>query len=122
VLRWYGTEAIRAMLRTHLDLADYTESLIKSDNRFEIVTARHFNLVCFRFKGSDNENLDLLERINRSGKLFLSHTKVDGKIVLRLVTGQIDLEKSHLDEAWGAIQDATISMLNSTSNVLPTNS
>jgi aromatic-L-amino-acid decarboxylase len=111
VMRYYGQEGIRGIISTHIKLAQELESWIGKDDHFELMSKRHFNLVCFRFKpaGIDSSdelnavNMKLLEQINASGKLFLSHTKLDGKVVLRAVVGQTGVNAHHVREAWNEI-------------------
>lgn len=104
VLRWYGVEGIQTRLRRHLALAASLESRVRANPRFEMASERLFNLVCFRLRGSDEENLGLLNRLNRSGRAFLTHTKLDGRVVLRLVVGQTDVEERHVCKIWEYIQ------------------
>lgn len=107
VLRWYGVDGISEILRRHLALAKIFEEQVRKDSSFEVVAQRNFNLICFRFKGSDEDNMLLLQRLNQSGTLFLSHTKINGRVALRFVVGQTDVEARHVDEAWGHIQKVT---------------
>jgi aromatic-L-amino-acid/L-tryptophan decarboxylase len=104
VLRWYGTEGIRSVIRSHIELGKTLEHWIRQDSRFEVVTQRHFNLVCFRLKASNEANMSLLNQLNQSGKLFLSHTKIDEKVVLRMVVGQTHVQERHIRDAWSEIQ------------------
>lgn len=104
VLKWYGVEEIQNLLRSHIELAKKLEQWIREDDRFEVVLPRLFNLVCFRLKGSDEANLHLMNRVNQSGKLFLTHTRFNGKILLRMVVGQTHVEEKHVREAWEVIQ------------------
>ncbi len=105
VIRWYGKLGLQNLIRSHIELGSKFEQLIAQDERFEIAAKRQFNLVCFRLKGSDEENLNLLNKINHSGKMFLTHTKLNGKIVLRAVLAQTNLAEEHIMEAWKEIQE-----------------
>ena len=62
------------------------------------------NLICFRLKGDDDSNEELLKRLNASGKLFLSHTKLNGRFTLRFCVGQTYTEERHVHAAWELIQ------------------
>lgn len=112
VLRNYGVEGIQSVLRSHLQWAAELEQWISDDDQFEIVAPRTLNLVCFRFhpQGVDEEdrlnklNERLLQALNASGNLFLTHTKVKGRYTLRMVTGQTYLQKRHVQEAWEFIR------------------
>jgi aromatic-L-amino-acid decarboxylase len=62
------------------------------------------NLVCFRHIGGDAFNQDLLERLNRSGRLYLTHTKLNDRFTLRFCVGQTHTEDRHVEMAWKLIQ------------------
>ena len=72
--------------------------------RFEIVAPVSLNLVCFRLKDSDEANQRLLASLNKSGKIYLSHTRLNGKYVLRICVGQTHTEKKHVENAWELIK------------------
>ncbi|XP_010470705.1 PREDICTED: tyrosine decarboxylase 1-like isoform X1 [Camelina sativa] len=112
VLRLYGSEALKRYIRNHIKLARYFEQLVSQDPNFEIVTPRIFSLVCFRLvpkendeKKCNNQNRKLLDAVNSSGKLFISHTVLSGKVVLRCAIGAPLTEEKHVTEAWKVIQD-----------------
>ncbi|KAB8029212.1 pyridoxal phosphate-dependent decarboxylase family protein [Fluviispira multicolorata] len=105
VIRWYGKQGLQNLIRSHIDMGKKFESFVKNDDRFEVVAQRHFNHVCFRLKGSNEENTKLLNKINKSGKMFLTHTKLNGKIVLRIVLAQTSLKEEHVIESWNEILD-----------------
>ncbi|MHB2148225.1 pyridoxal phosphate-dependent decarboxylase family protein [Calditrichota bacterium LG25] len=118
VLRSFGLEGIRQTLRNHLQWAAGLEEEIKRQNDFEMMASRTLNLVCFRYHPpavSDEHKLDeinqaLLQRLNASGRLFLTHTRVQGKYTLRMVTGQTYLQKKHVQEAWQFIKQTAREM------------
>ena len=89
VLRCYGAEglAARASAST-IRLAELFEGWVRDEPGWEICAPRPFSLVCFRRDGSDEENEALLERVNASGEIFISHTKLDDRYVLRLAIGR----------------------------------
>jgi aromatic-L-amino-acid decarboxylase len=64
------------------------------------------NLVCFRLRFGDSENQKLMDQLNRSGDLYLTHTRLDGKMTLRLCVGQTHTEAHHVERAWQRIQQA----------------
>ncbi len=105
VIRHYGIEGLRFHVRRHVELAAELAGWIGQDKRFELATPRSLNLVCFRLRGSDEENAALLEKLNRSGKMFLSHTRLHGQYVLRLCVGQTHTERRHVEAAWRSIQE-----------------
>jgi aromatic-L-amino-acid/L-tryptophan decarboxylase len=107
VLRYFGLEGLRSSLREHIAMAKEFESWVRADTRFELSAPTLFSVVCFRLKASDDENRALIDRINASGKVFLSHTNLHGKIVLRIAIGNLGTRPSDVREAWEVIQKAT---------------
>ena len=106
VIRHYGVQGLQYHIRRHVELAQQFLSWVRADQRFEIMAPAPLNLVCFRLKADDNANQRLLERLNSSGKLYLSHTRLDGKFTLRLCVGQAHTEERHMRGAWESIQES----------------
>jgi aromatic-L-amino-acid decarboxylase len=104
VLRSFGVSGLQEKVRGHVALAREFAGWVKADDRFELAAPVPLNLVCFRLKSGDVANQRLLDRLNASGKLFLSHTKLDGKFTLRLCVGQTNVERRHVEGAWAMIQ------------------
>jgi aromatic-L-amino-acid/L-tryptophan decarboxylase len=100
VLRCFGAEGLRAMQREHIRLAQLFAELVEADPEWELVAPQRFSLVVFRRNGSDGENEAILERANRSGEIFLSHTKLDGRYVLRLAIGNARTTEADVRIAW----------------------
>uniref|UniRef100_A0A7N0V8K7 Tyrosine decarboxylase n=2 Tax=Kalanchoe fedtschenkoi TaxID=63787 RepID=A0A7N0V8K7_KALFE len=118
VLRLYGVENLQAYIRNHIELAIHFEELVSQDMRFEIVAPRTFALVCFRlllpcgFEDRTNDvNGDLLQAVNSTGKIFISHTVLSGTYVMRFAVGAPLTEERHIDAAWKLIQDQASSLL-----------
>ncbi|XP_030934742.1 tyrosine decarboxylase 1 [Quercus lobata] len=112
VLRLYGIENLQCYIRNHIKLAEHFEGLVAQDPRFEVVTPRIFSLVCFRLLPPRNDedngnklNNDLLEAINSTGKIFISHTVLSGKYILRFAVGAPLTEERHVTAAWKVLQD-----------------
>jgi aromatic-L-amino-acid decarboxylase len=103
VIRHYGVEGLRRHVRRQVALAQDLACRVAADPRFELAAPAPLNLVCFRVKGGDARNQALLDALNASGRLFLTHTKLDGKLTLRLCVGQAHTEERHVDEAWRRI-------------------
>jgi aromatic-L-amino-acid decarboxylase len=119
VIRHYGVEGLRAYIREHLRLAALFESLIREDPRFEICAPRTVNLVCFRLTGDgpsgDARNRALLDRLNASGRLYLTHTTLrpaggPERVVLRMAIGAATTQERHVREAWAHIRAAADSL------------
>lgn len=105
VIQHYGSEGLRYHIRRHVEIAQRLADRIRNDSRFEIVAPTNLNLVCFRLVGSsDSHNDSLLQMLNQSGKLYLSHTKLNGKYTLRFCVGQTTTELQHVENAWREIR------------------
>jgi aromatic-L-amino-acid decarboxylase len=99
-LRCYGAEGLRAILREHIRLADLFAGWAEESPEWELVAQRRFSLVVFRRDGSDEENERILERVNASGEIFITHTKLDGRYVLRLAVGNARTTEDDVRRAW----------------------
>jgi aromatic-L-amino-acid decarboxylase len=116
VLRHFGAEGIRAALQEHIRLARLFADWVDADPDFERVAPVPFSVVCFRarprgWKG-DASNLDafnerLLEQVNATGEVFLSHTRLNGDIVLRLAVGHLRTREDHVARAWQLLREHT---------------
>jgi aromatic-L-amino-acid decarboxylase len=100
VLRCFGAEGLRAIQREHIRLAQLFAELVEGDPDWELAAPQRFSLVVFRRNGSDEANEAILERANRSGEIFLSHTKLDGRYVLRLAIGNARTTEADVRAAW----------------------
>jgi aromatic-L-amino-acid/L-tryptophan decarboxylase len=105
VLRYYGIEGLQFHIREHVRLAQQFTEWIRGDERFEIAAPAPLNLVCFRLKSGDQANQQLMDTLNHSGDLYLTHTKLDGKFILRLCIGQTNTTERHVEKAWKRIQE-----------------
>jgi aromatic-L-amino-acid decarboxylase len=85
----------------------------RSDSRFELAAPANLNLVCFRLRSGDSANQALMERLNSSGDLYLTHTKLDGKLTLRFCVGQTNTQAPHVERAWQRIQKEAANLANS---------
>src|SRR5207302_2293143 len=104
VLRCFGREGLQARIREHVRLAALFESWIRSADGWKLAAPRGFSLVCFRLDASDEANEALLGRVNRTGELFLSHTKLGGRYVLRLAVGNLRTTEADVRRAWEGLQ------------------
>jgi len=104
VIRYFGVEGLRARIREHIRLAGLFRSWVRDDPAFDLAAPTPFSTVCFRLKGTDADNRDLLGRINASGKAFLSHTELDGRYTLRFTVGNVRTTEEHVRRAWELIQ------------------
>jgi aromatic-L-amino-acid decarboxylase len=106
VFRYYGREGIAEVIRRHIALAQEFAAWVKADERFEVVAPAPLSLVCFRYRGSDEENRRLLEAVNATGKAFLSATTLCDRYVLRLAIGNQRTAKEHVARVWDLIREA----------------
>ncbi len=103
VIRHYGVEGLQYHIRQHVQLAQQFAQWLQSDDRFELAAPAPLNLVCFRHKAGDASNQMIMDRLNRSGDLYLTHTKLHGKLTLRLCVGQTSTQHRHVENAWNRI-------------------
>jgi aromatic-L-amino-acid decarboxylase len=129
VVRYFGAEGLRGHIRRHVELARLFEDLVRRDARFEVVTPRVLNLVCFRlvhpddtrgrFEAGDAANLRLLEAVNATGRVYLTHTSVPGRygrrVSLRLSTGSVTTGRGDVEEAWALLREHAAEALGSSS-------
>jgi aromatic-L-amino-acid decarboxylase len=114
VLRHFGADGIRQRLRHHIELARSFAQWVDDDAAFERLAPAHFSVVVFRFRPPegaaedriDELNMQLLQRLNASGEVFLSHTRVGGRYALRLAIGNIRTTSAHVARAWQLAKDA----------------
>lgn len=118
VLRCYGAEGLRDHIRRHVRLADDFAGWVRDDPRFEIVAPHPLSLVCFRLHDPDRSdedddaaNMALMRELNASGKLYLSHTKVAGRVTLRMAIGATLTRERHVEAAWRAIEQTATEVL-----------
>jgi aromatic-L-amino-acid decarboxylase len=104
VIRHYGVEGLRHHIRRHVALAQEFAHWIEADARFELAAPAPLNLVCFRHRDGDAVNQALMDRLNQSGELYLTHTRLDDKLTLRLSVGQTHTELRHVEGAWERMQ------------------
>lgn len=103
VIRHYGVQGLQAHIRRHVELAQMFAGWVRRDERFELAAPVPLNLVCFRLRNGDEANQALLDRLNASGGLFLTHTRLDGRLTLRMSIGQTHTEQRHVERAWRRI-------------------
>jgi aromatic-L-amino-acid decarboxylase len=120
VLRFYGVEELRKKLREHLKLTQEFAEWIEQSPDFELLAPVPLNTVCFQFNPSERSqeslpmgelerlNKSILDEVNHSGKIFMTHTKLGANFRLRLCVGQTQTRREHVVEAWEAIQQTTI--------------
>jgi aromatic-L-amino-acid decarboxylase len=113
VIRAFGAEGLAARLRDHCAMARDFASWIEADPEWELLAPVPFSLVCFRWAPPgtseaerDARNAAILERVNASGEAYLSHTRLDGRVTLRLAIGNVRTERRHVARAWELLREA----------------
>ncbi|GJN12478.1 hypothetical protein PR202_ga30758 [Eleusine coracana subsp. coracana] len=117
VMRTYGASKLQHHIRSDIAMAKMFEDCVRADDRFEVVVPRKFALVCFRIivrprhgamkveeDADDVANQDLMERLNKTGKMYVAHTVVNGRFVIRFAVGSSMQEERHVRSAWELIQ------------------
>ncbi|MEZ4725667.1 MAG: aminotransferase class V-fold PLP-dependent enzyme [Caldilineaceae bacterium] len=104
VIRHYGVAGLRHHIRRHVALAQEFAAWVQADPAFDVAAPVPLNLVCFRHRGGDAINQQLLDQLNQSGQLYLTHTRLHGKLTLRMSIGQTHTEERHVANAWQAIR------------------
>jgi len=105
-MRYFGRERIEAMLRAHMEWAQKFAALVDAHPKLERVAPVPFSVVCFRYRGSDAENQAIQEKVNASGRVFISGTVLNGRFVLRLAIGNLATTWQDIQEAWELISKA----------------
>ena len=120
VLRHYGVEGLRERLREHVSLAQQFKTWVENHPDFELLAPVPLNTICFRFypeaardarlsdEKLDELNKELLDEANRSGKMFLTHTKLSDRFCLRLCVGQTQTRKEHVEQAWRTLLNSEV--------------
>jgi aromatic-L-amino-acid decarboxylase len=112
ILRHFGAEGLRAHLAEHIRLARLFASWVEASDTFELAAPVPFSVVCFRLRGnrSDDDHQRVLDAVNASGDVFLSHTKLDGRYVLRLAIGNLHTAEPHVRRAWELLASAAAAL------------
>ena len=103
VIRHYGAEGLRAHVRHCIALAEWFAAQVEASEDFELAAPVSVGLVCFRHRAGDAFTETLMNRLNKSGALYLTHTKLDGRLVLRLAIGGVATRREHVEGTWARI-------------------
>lgn len=110
VIRHYGLEGLQYHIRRHVEIARAFAGWVRRSEQFELVGEPRLNLVCFRHKGDDSVNQALMDRLNRSGELYLTHTRLNDQLVLRFSIGQTHTDYRHVERAWQRLQETAAAL------------
>jgi aromatic-L-amino-acid decarboxylase len=102
-LRWYGARGLREHVRSGVAMAAELADWVRADPRFELAAPPAYSLVCFRLRAGDDASAELLRRLNASGEVYLSHTRVGGSYALRLAVGAPATRPEHVRATWELI-------------------
>ena len=106
VIRYYGVDGLQNYIRNHIELTNKFFSFVEKDERFEIIAPVILNLVCFRAKGGNQLNKELLKYINNTGEIYMTHTKLNDLYTLRFCVGQTHTTLKHIKTAWTVIKNS----------------
>ena len=105
VLRCFGREGLQELIREHVRLAQLFASWLEEEPGWEVVAPHPLSVVCFRREGTDEENEALLERVNATGEVFLTHTRLTGRFVLHLAVGNLRTTEDDVRRAWDLLRE-----------------
>jgi aromatic-L-amino-acid decarboxylase len=110
VLRCHGASGLREHIRRGVALAEQFEAWVEEDPDWELCARRRFSVVCFRLRGDDERNRELLTRVNASGDILISHAVLAGRYVLRLAVGQMHTREEDVEQAWQVLRREAASL------------
>ncbi|MFL5953962.1 MAG: pyridoxal phosphate-dependent decarboxylase family protein [Gaiellaceae bacterium] len=102
VLRWYGAEGLRALIREHVRLAQLFASLVEAEDGWEVVAPHPFSIVCFRKADGDND--EIARGATATGELFVASSKLDGQSIIRLAIGNERTSEADVRRSWEVIR------------------
>jgi len=115
LLRWFGLEGLRQRIATHLEMAEIFAGWVDDDPDWERLAPVPFSTVCFRWRPAgrdvdeprlDEANAAIMDAVNRTGEVFLSHTRLAGRFTIRVAIGNLRTERRHLERAWTLLREA----------------
>ena len=106
VIRHYGIEGLQHHVQEHVRLAGLFQDWVEAHPDLELAAPAPLNLVCFRHRGGDEITQNILNTVNATGRLYLTHTKLHDRLAIRISIGQTHTEERHVRGAWKAILDA----------------
>lgn len=111
MFRMYGLDKLQALIRRSIAMGKYIEELVKADERFEVRNKVLLGLVAFKLKQCDEVNQELCNRLNSSGKIFLTPSRIKGELIIRFLAHKEDCNESQIQAAWNIIQNAATKLL-----------
>jgi aromatic-L-amino-acid decarboxylase len=117
-LRWFGLDGLRRRIAAHLEEAETFAGWVDADASWERLAPVPFSTVCFRYRPAalardeaalDDLNARLMDAVNRTGEVFLSHTRLAGRFTIRVAVGNLRTEPHHLERTWALLREAAAS-------------
>ena len=99
-------KGLQEIVRRHVALAAELAGWVREDPRFEMAAPVPLSLVCFRHRGGDDANQRIMDRANATGSMYMTHTRLDGRLTLRMSIGQRSTQREHVLHAWETIRRA----------------
>ncbi len=118
-LRWFGLEGLRRRIERHLELAARLAEQVDAAPDWELLAPVPFGTVCFRWRPEgwtgidealDRANAEIMDGVNRTGEVFLSHTRLAGRFTIRVSVGNLRTEARHVDRAWALLNEAAVTV------------
>jgi aromatic-L-amino-acid decarboxylase len=106
VLRWYGAEGIRALIREHVRLAALFAELVEAEPGWEVVAPHPFSLVCFRHIDGDNE--EIARKATATGELFVASSRLRGQTIIRLAIGNAKTTEADIRRSWEVLRSSAV--------------
>jgi aromatic-L-amino-acid decarboxylase len=115
LIRWFGVDGLRRRVRRHIELARAFAGWVDAAPDWERLAPVPFATVCFRHRppaiasdepALDRHNAAVMDAVNRTGEIFLSHTKLNGRFAIRVSVGNVRTEARHVERAWELLQVA----------------
>jgi aromatic-L-amino-acid/L-tryptophan decarboxylase len=118
VIRNFGVEGIKDLVREHIKIAKQLAEKIKTSDNFVVIEPQHLNVVCFRYhpgkiqvdEDLNKLNMQLMYKLNESGEIYITHTKVKGLVTLRMVVAQANVQEKHVIKAWELVKSTALTL------------
>ena len=114
-LRWFGLEGLRRRIAGHIAMAEAFAGWVEADRDWELLAPVPFSTICFRWRPAgrdvderelDEANAAIMDEVNRTGEVFLSHTRLAGRFTIRVAIGNLRTEPRHIERAWALLREA----------------
>ncbi len=107
VIRQFGIEELQQRIRQHIALAQEFKNWVSESSEFELAVNAPLNLICFRHRDGDEITEQIMQRVNNSGEMYITHTRLQDRFILRMSIGQSRTERRHVKNAWQLLLKAS---------------